>query len=51
VVRERPGGDQCKATSELLAADSGEQPRALDIDARVDERGRQVLDEVLMWSE
>ena len=32
--------------SDLLAADSGEQPRALDVDARVDERGWQVLGEV-----
>src|SRR5216683_3082902 len=44
---ERAGPDHAEAPGDLLAAGAGQQPGALDVDAGVDERGRDPLGEVL----
>ena len=46
-VGERGGGDDGEPAGDLAAADAGEQALRLDIDAGIDERGRQPFGEVL----
>lgn len=47
VVRERGGGNERETAGDLLAASAGQQVGVLDVDAGVDERGRDPLGEVL----
>src|SRR5216683_1874912 len=44
---ERAGADHAESPGDLLAPGPGQQPVALDVDAGVDERGRDPLGEVL----